>query len=131
MASNKTDYSSSKNLLAICPKKGTSNRSSVSASRYARMVRKAIKPRSQRKKSQPKNMDHEKRRCITKIAVKSSADCHAWNLMFCQLDAIPPQTTNLSQAPDSPHVVTLPLQYQQHDRPERWQYQIRQACLVV
>lgn len=77
VASGQTGYSSSKNLLAICPKKGTSYLSSMSASRYARMVRKAMRPRSQRKKSQPKKVDHEKMRCKMKMAVKSSADCHA------------------------------------------------------
>lgn len=45
------------------------------------MVRKAIRPKSQRKKSHPKNVDHEKTRCKTKAAVKISADCHAWNLI--------------------------------------------------
>lgn len=70
-------HSSSKNLLAIWPNSGTSNRSSISASRYARMVKNAIRPRSHRKKSQPKKVDHEKMRCIMKIAVKIRADCHA------------------------------------------------------
>lgn len=39
---------------------------------------------SQRKKSQPKNADHEKSRWTMKTAVKSSADCQAWNLAHCR-----------------------------------------------
>lgn len=56
----------------------------MSASRYALRVKKATRPMSQRKNSQPRNADHEKSRWMMKMAVKSSADCQAWNLAHCQ-----------------------------------------------
>lgn len=70
-------YSSSTNLLAMLPKNGTSNLSSMSASRYAFRVKKATKPRSQKKVSHPRNTDHEKIRWTMKAAVNKSADCQA------------------------------------------------------
>lgn len=49
----------------------------MSASRYALSVRRAIRPRSQRNRSHPKNTDHEKMRWTMKTAVNRSADCQA------------------------------------------------------
>ena len=48
--------------------------SSVSASRYALSVKKAISPRSARKITQPRNVENEKMRCRTKTAVNSRLD---------------------------------------------------------
>jgi hypothetical protein len=40
-----------------------------------------MRARSQRKRSHPKNTDHENIRWIMKTAVNRSADCQAWNLL--------------------------------------------------
>lgn len=137
--SSRGNYSSSTNLLAIWPKKGTSNLSSMSASRYAFRVKKAIRPRSQRKSSHPKNTDHEKTRWMMKTAVNRSADCQAWNLLCvsCGRAERPRQNPSgwhivgVKAVSDLPDVVALPLQDQQHNGPKRRQRQVSQACLVV
>ena len=51
--------------------------SSISASLYARIVRRAMRIISPIKKNQLKKLDHAKIKWKTMIAVKSKADCQA------------------------------------------------------
>lgn len=98
-----------------------------------------IRPRSQRKSSHPKNADHEKMRWTIKTAVNRSADCQAWNLVgvSCgQAEGLPQshsgrQMVGIKAVSNLPDVVTLPLQDQQHNGPQRRQCQVSQACLIV
>jgi hypothetical protein len=54
--------------------------SRVSASLYALITNHPINTISPMKRTQLRNLDQEKIRCMTNMAVKSRLDCHAWNL---------------------------------------------------
>lgn len=60
--------------------KSKTNRSKVSASRYALNTSHAINTSSPKNRTQLRNVDQEISRCTKNSAVNSKLDCHAWNL---------------------------------------------------
>jgi len=72
-------YSSSSIELASGPKKGTSYRSSVAASKYALQVNHPIPAKSPMNSTQEMKLDQLNMMCTTKTKANSKLLCHAWN----------------------------------------------------
>ncbi len=80
------------------------NRSSVSASRYAFNTNHPINTRSPRKNTHRRNLDHENTKCSTNSAVNSKLDCHAWNLHTSQsAQPLHPSKTRSSKQAHTSH----------------------------